>query len=133
MSVFCLSADQTVKHWGDFKSHLERLERETGLVLASEIRAALASGHKQLWGWNDSAILGVAVTEIIQTPKGPCCWIYGAAGTESQKGQIDAILASIETWARSIGCSRVMLQGRKGWRRRLKGYSDVGIVLEKEF
>ena len=133
MSVFCLSADETVRYWSDFKHHLERLEREGGLVLASEIRADLAASRKQLWGWKGDDILGVAVTQIIQTPKGPCCWIYGAAGTESQKGQIDAIMASIEAWAQSIGCSRVMLQGRHGWRRRLDGYKDVGVILEKEF
>lgn len=133
MSVFALSAAETVRYWEDFKHHLERLERESGLVLASEIRTHLATGTKQLWGFKEGVVLGIAVTEILQTPKGPCCWIYGAAGTETTKGQIDAILASIEAWAKGIGCSRVMLQGRQGWRRRLKGYSDVGVVLEKEF
>lgn len=133
MSVFCLSVDETIKYWGDFKHHLERLERESGLVLAAEIRAHLAAGTKQLWGWKETHILGVAVTEILQTPKGPCCWIYGAAGTESQKGQIDAIMANIEAWARSIGCRRIMLQGRHGWRRRLTGFREAGVVLEKEF
>lgn len=134
MSVFTLGADETVKHWGAFRHHIERLERETGLVLASSIRADLASGHKQLWGWQEPGfIAGVAVTEIVQTPKGPCCWIYGAAGTETTKGQIDAIIASIEAWAKGIGCSRVMLQGRRGWLRRLSEYKQVGIILEKEF
>lgn len=133
MSVFCLSADETVRYWADFRHHIERLERETGLVLASAIRADLAQGRKQLWGFKEGVILGIALTEIIQTPKGPCCWIYGAAGTESRKGQIDAIMTSIEAWARSIGCSRIMLQGRQGWRRRLTGFKEVGVVLEKEF
>jgi hypothetical protein len=133
VSVFSLSADETIKHWPRFRHHLERLERETGLVLASSVRADLATGSKQLWGYEEGDILGVAITEVIQTPKGPCCWIYGACGTESRKGQIDAIIASIEAWAKGIGCSRVMLQGRHGWRRKLDGYKDVGVILEKEF
>lgn len=133
MNVFTLSPDETIRLWPKFRHHLERLEHESGLVLASEIRAHLASGTMQIWGFEEGVILGVAVTEILQTPKGPCCWIYGAAGTESRKGQIDAIMSSIETWARSTGCTRVMLQGRRGWLRKLDGYQQTGVILEKEF
>lgn len=132
MSVFTLSPEETVKHWPEFRHHIERLERETGLVLASSIRADLASGAKQVWGWQEGVITGVAITEVIQTPKGPCCWVYGGVGTETTKGQIDAIIATIEAWAKGIGCSRVMLQGRRGWLRRLSEYKQVGIILEKE-
>lgn len=133
MSVFALSADETIRYWDDFKHHLERLEREGGLVLASAIRADLAQGKKQLWGFKEGVVLGIAVTEVFETPKGKCCQICAACGTESSKGQIDAIIASIEAWAREIGCSRMMLQGRRGWLRRLDGYRQTGVVLEKEF
>jgi hypothetical protein len=134
VSVFSLGPEQIEELWPRFGHHIERLERETGLVLASEVRDGLIASHKQLFGWQEGErILGIAVTEIRQTPKGPCCWVIGAAGTESRKGQIDAIIASIEAWAKGIGCSRVMLEGRRGWLRRLNNYRQVGIVLEKEF
>lgn len=134
MSVFCLGSEQIEPLWHLFGHHLERLEREGGLVLAAEIRRGLVASKKQLWGWQEGElILGIAITEIRNSPKGPVCWVFGAAGTETTKGQIDAIMASIEAWARSTGCCRIMLQGRKGWLRRLKGFEQVGIILEKEF
>ena len=133
MSVFCLGSEQIEPLWPRFAHHVERLERETGLVLATEIRDRLISGHQQLWGWQEGeSILGVAITEVKFDPEGKSCWIFGAAGTESRKGQIDAIIASIEAWASGIGCSRVLLQGRQGWLRRLKGYSQIGIIAERK-
>ena len=70
MSVFCLSCDEIDEHWPKFEHHLLRLEREGGLVLAAKIRADLRDGIKQVWGYQESGqILGIAVTEIFETPK----------------------------------------------------------------
>lgn len=129
MNVFSVAPEHVDDYWPAIRHHVERLERETGLVMASKVREDLCRGLKAIW----IADAGVAITEVFETPKGWCCHIFGAAGTESQKGQIDAIIATIEQWARSIGCTRVTLQGRKGWARRLRDYRQTGIVLEKEF
>ncbi len=133
MSVFCLGPEQTDALWPRYAHHLERLERETGLVLASAIRDDLCAGMKQLWGYQtDERIEGVAITQVYDTPRGKCCEVYGACGTESAPGQIAAIIDEIEKWAGRIGCTRTRLLGRKGWARKLDGYEQTGIILEKE-
>lgn len=133
MSVFCLSAEQTDSFWPEYGHHLERLERETGLVLARSVREDLRAAQKQLWGFQDGAVVtGIAVTQVYETPLGRACECYGAAGTETARGQIDQILSEIERWARAVGCTRMRVVGRRGWKRRLRTYTDTGnVILEK--
>jgi hypothetical protein len=132
MSVFCLSADQIDGLWGELEPHLERLEGH-GVVLASAVRADLKESLKQCWGYQqDGAVLGVAITSLIETPRGRACEVYGAAGTETVRGQIEEIMCEIERWAKSVGCTRVRILGRKGWLRRLKDFRITGYIIEKE-
>jgi hypothetical protein len=133
MRVFCLGADQIDGAWQDFAHHLVRLELESKLLLASALRQDLKDARRQLWGYQDGAgITGVAITEVYDTPAGKACEVVGACGTESARGQIDAILDEIRSWAKGLGCTRVRFGGRPGWKRRLKGFKQVGIILEQE-
>jgi hypothetical protein len=133
VSVFGLNSEQIDDLWPHFGHHIERLERETQLVLAEAIRKDLKSARKQLWGYQDGPVVtGVAITEIYETPRGKCCEVHGACGTESSRGQIEQIMAAIEAWAKDIGCTRVRFGGRHGLKRKLKGFAEVGIILEKE-
>lgn len=133
MSVFCLGPEQIDSLWGEYGHHLERLERETQVVLAESLRQDLKEATKQIWGFQDGqTITGVAITTVSETSRGKLLEVIGAAGTESNHGQIDAVIAHVEQWARDIGCTRVRFGGRRGWSRRLNGYEQVGIILEKE-
>lgn len=124
MNVFCLGPEQIDNLWPLFAHHLERL---TDYFEADEIRASLKDAEKQLWGLQDGPeIVGVAITRVL----GRTCEIVGGAGTADYESMRE-LHKRIETWARDIGCSRMRLQGRKGWIR-LLGYSQTGIVAEKE-
>lgn len=131
MTVFCLGAEQTESLWPEYAHHLERLELR-GDCLAIDIRDDLQHARKQLWGYQqDGRVLGVAITRIAETPRGRVCEIYGAAGTETVRGQLDEIMNEIERWAADVGCTRVRICGRKGWLRRLHGFHQTGIIMEK--
>lgn len=131
MSVFCLSADQIEGLWGEYAHHLDRLALR-GDCLPEAIREDLRASRKQLWGYQlDGKILGVAITGLLDTPRGLTCEIYGAAGTESVPGQIDQIMREIENWMAVMGCTRLRILGRKGWLRRLNGFRQTGIIMEK--
>jgi len=58
--------------------------------------------------------------------------IYGGAGTESMRGQIDEVMTEVQRWAQELGCKRIRILGRKGWLRRLKGFRLAGYIIEKE-
>jgi hypothetical protein len=132
MNVFCLGPEQIDSLWDEYAHHLERLELR-GDCLAIDIRDDLRFARKQLFGYQqDGKVLGVAITRIADTPRGRMCEIYGAAGTELVRGQIDEIMNEIERWAAAIGCTRVRICGRKGWLRRLNGFQQTGIIMEKQ-
>ncbi len=132
MSVFCLGAEQIDALWSEYGQHLERLELH-GDCLALGIRADLKASTKQLWGYqHDGKVLGVAVTSVIETPHGRACEIYGGVGTETARGQIDEVMREIERWAAAMGCKRIKILGRKGWLRRLNGFRQTGIIMEKQ-
>jgi hypothetical protein len=104
---------------------MERL----GYIGADELRDELRLAKKQLWGLQEGpAIRGICITRIA----GKCCEIYAAAGRQSKPGQILELYEHIERWARDIGCDRMRVIGRKGWLRMLAGYSQTGIILEKD-
>jgi hypothetical protein len=130
VSVFCLGAEQIDGLWDELSPHLFRLERH-GHIDAEEVRDDLKASRKQLWGYQDGAkIAGIAITRI--TKRG-VCEIYGAAGTQTKPGQIQEVHDAIERWAKEINCTKLRLQGRRGWLRVLKGYAQTKeIILEKE-
>jgi hypothetical protein len=124
VNVFCLGADQIDRLWDRFAHHLDRL---TDYLNPEEIRLELKDAEKQLWGLQDGEdIVGVAITRIT----GRTCEVVGAAGAAPYEAMRE-LHQAIEEWAREIGCSRMRLQGRKGWIK-LLGYTQTGIVAEKE-
>lgn len=128
MNVFCLGPEQIDSLWDLYSHHVYRMER-LGFLGADELRDELKLAKKQLWGIQDGApILGICITRLC----GKCCEIYAAAGTQTKRGQIIELYNHIEQWARDIGCTRMRVIGRKGWMRMLAGYSQAGIILEKE-
>jgi hypothetical protein len=128
-AVFTLQSNEIERNWGLIAPHLERVGSDfPDDIDIPAILGDLIAARKQLWGYHDGiAITVIAVTEV----QHPVCWLRVCVGTETWRGQIEAGLAAIEAWAKSIGCERVKLVGRMGWRRRLHSYRQIGIVLEK--
>lgn len=131
MSVFCLGPEQIDSLWPEFGHHLERYERE-GWEFAEKIREDLKLADKQLFGYQTDRILGIAVTQIFETPRGKCCEWYAVISDGGKAEHFAAVKTEIERWAKSIGCTRMRLQGRRGWLKRMTDYTQTGIVMEKE-
>ena len=91
----------------------------------ADVLDLVISGHAQLWA-NEGA---AGVTQLVPTPIANICryWLGG--------GEMDALKAldePIEAWAREQGCTRIEIQGRRGWERALRGYRHRGVVLTRE-
>lgn len=126
MNCFCLGADQIDPLWDELAPHLYRLER-AGYVSAKEIRESLRDMRMQAWGLQDGQkIAGVVITKIC----GTTCEVVGGVGSAPYEAMRE-LHREIETWARTKGCQRMRLMGRKGWLRVLN-YTQTGIVAEKE-
>lgn len=95
-----------------------------------QVRESAKASRQQVWGLQDAEkVHGICITEILATPSGLTCLIVGAAGSAPTTLQ-ERLHDEIARWAKSIGCTRMRLQGRRGWLRRLK-YRQTAIVGEK--
>ncbi len=93
-----------------------------------DVAAGIAEGHFQMFCGGDS----IAITEINEYPKAKDCHVFLAGGNLQE---LEVVTARIEQWARSIGCTRVTLAGRKGWERTFlaeRNYRPRWYVMAKE-
>lgn len=79
----------------------------------------------QLWSGEKSAM----VTEIEHYPNFRVCRIFLAGGDMTELLEMEK---DITKWAKSKGCNKIQIAGRKGWERVLKEYKKQFVVLNKD-
>jgi hypothetical protein len=90
---------------------------------ALEVFEKVGRGDAQLFDATGSVI----VTELLKEQDGLVCKIWLAAG------ELEPLLTRHEdicAWARSIGCSRMRISGRRGWIKFLPSYRETAVVME---
>ena len=100
------------------------LARSEGGYAFDDVVKELESGLMQFW----PAQKGCAVTQILAMPQRKILHVFLAGGDLEQL--IDMI-ESVSDWGRAQGCSAMTMSGRKGWSRRLPGWSETAITMEK--
>lgn len=102
-----------------------------GLYTEESLRIGLATGEMQLWCAEENGEMTMAlVTEISVFPARKQCTLMFIGG-----GALDQclpFLETIEAWARENGCERIVVDGRRGWLRKLKNYFERNVVLVKD-
>lgn len=87
---------------------------------------AIESSAAQFWPLPNAAI----VTTVDTHPTGFKVlhgWLSG--GDLNEIVQFEPLIVK---WAKEIGCNRVTLAGRKGWRRAMPGYTEMATILGKD-
>jgi hypothetical protein len=86
------------------------------------------SGRVQFWPGNNAAI----ITEIVDYAGGEKV-IQGLWATGDLDEMVEHIIPFVEDWARSIGCTSVLIESRPGWERVLKsaGYERFSVTVRK--
>lgn len=111
------------------RHHVEAaLEYSGGTHGIEDIAEGLKSGRFQLWPANNSVI----VTEIIVYPRLKNLHFFLAGGDLDELRLMQPL---VESWGKSMGCTRVSLAGRKGWAKtflRDEGYKPKWFVLSKD-
>ena len=83
----------------------------------------------QLFIFKDSELLSAWVTTIENSGSHKWLRVMWAGGKEMEKWK--HYLNSIEQWAKSLGCDRSVIYGRKGWAKVLPDYKQTAVILEK--
>jgi hypothetical protein len=118
------------------KEHLERLRHHVEAALEysggthnfEDITQMVEKQQLQLWPAKDSVVL----TEIIVYPRLKNLHYFLAGGDLDELSRMRPL---IESWGKSLGCTRVTLAGRRGWQKSFlkdEGYSPQWSVLAKE-
>lgn len=95
----------------------EAIAAAGGLYTPESIEQAVRAGRMQLWRAPDDT--AVVVTQIGHYPEAKVLWVLLAAG------ELNAVMALQDTvafWARAMGCSRIVMDGRAGWDKVLPQY-----------
>ena len=107
---------------------VDALEYSAGTHTFDDIAAGVMNNRYQLWPGNSSAV----VTEVIVYPQLKNLHYFLAGGNLDELKQMRP---QIESWGKSVGCTRVTLAGRKGWERTFlkdEGYEPQWFILSKE-
>jgi len=110
--------------------HLHRLRHhvEAALEYSGGTHHFVKDSRLQVWPANESIVL----TEIIVYPRLKNLHYFLAGGDLDELSRMRPL---IESWGKSIGCTRVTLAGRRGWQKSFlqdEGYSPQWSVLAKE-
>ena len=111
------------------RHHVEAaLEYSGGTHHFADVRKMVEQNKLQLW----PALNSVVLTEIIVYPRLKNLHYFLAGG---DLDELSRMRPMIESWGKSLGCTRVSLAGRRGWAKTFlkdEGYSPQWTVLAKE-
>jgi hypothetical protein len=99
-----------------------------------DIRKHLKERGMQLWCVFGHGIPKAAcVTEVLGYPRRKVALVRLLAGG-GLDSWLDLLPEVLEIWAKDMGCTRLRISGRRGWRRRLEpmGYRFLCETVEKE-
>ena len=117
------------------REHLERLRQHVEAALEysggthqfEDVLEMVEKNQLQVWPATQSIVL----TEIIVYPRLKNLHYFLAGG---DLNELSRMRPMIESWGKSIGCTRVSLAGRRGWAKTFlkdEGYSPQWTVLAK--
>lgn len=94
----------------------------------------LALVRLEMFAWvvvdEQARLVAVVLAEVRDYPRAKVCRLVGCAGRDRKKWL--PLLAVIEHWAASIGCTQMHAEARKGWAGELPDYRLTHVLLEKD-
>jgi len=118
-----------LEHLERLRQHVEAaLEYSGGTHHFDDVVEMVKDSRLQVWPATESIVL----TEIIVYPRLKNLHYFLAGG---DLDELSRMRPMIESWGKSVGCTRVTLAGRRGWAKTFlqdEGYSPQWSVLAKE-
>jgi hypothetical protein len=122
--------DKAAEAWPFGEQFVKAAIERADFCDVQRVRSDVLSGTALLWLAADGkTVIGAGVTQLVEGNAGRVCEII-AWGAESQR-RCAPLLETIHEYARSEGCVKTRLIGRKGWARALPAYKIRALIMEK--
>lgn len=129
--LVCVDPQRIHDIWPHVSPLLRAACFRTGLNAFSDIETDVLGGSSLLWiAWNGHGIEAAAATVLINSEIGKVCVITVCGGSGMKRWL--PLIGQIENYAKSEGCTRVRIYGRKGWLRVLDDYEQKHLIMDKE-
>ena len=109
----------------------KRLDRALGVAgnthSPADVAEAVAEGRMQSWTRGDSLV----VTEVLEYPRTKALNVFLAVGNLEE---VLDLIPDMAAFGREHGCTRMRMQGRKGWARvlpRIGWKEDKQVIYER--
>jgi hypothetical protein len=130
---FCVPRDRAADFWPHVEKLIDKAYKFADEPMPTDLVDQLSRGERQLWiAWDGRRVIAAALTRIVQLRSCRACHLSSLGGIEGERGRWVHLISLIESFAEQEGCTRVLIEGRKGWKRILKRYRHVRTVLELE-
>ena len=130
IALSALQSDKIEDKWNEIEPFVKRVLLKIDLYYTVDyIKESLLRAEMQLWtSLEGTQIKSICITQIKIHPK------YKFLEIIIHAGQLESVdhLKQIEFWAKSQGCTKIKLTGRRGWKRALPDYKEKLVKLEKE-
>lgn len=128
--LHCVAPELIEAIWPIAEPFVARSYKHNFQRVPDELATELAQGTKLLWlACEGQRVLGAIVTMLFDTIEGRALKMLECGGDEMAAWM--HLHERIEQYAKNEGCSRVLIEGRRGWARQLPDYRMIAVVLEK--
>ena len=98
-----------------------------------DILRHLTQGDWRLWvAIEENTAVAAMTVQFVYYPRDKVCRIVTIGGDRLYEWFTPENQEQLESWARSEGCSHIDLFGRKGWRKVLRDFEEVEILMRKK-
>lgn len=124
--LVCVPPERVAEMWPHARAYIKAAIDRTGLSKFEDIEREILGNRQLLWlAWDGATIKSVASTAV----EDDALVIVACGGTDSS-GWL-SLISQIEDYAKSIGCRRTRIYGRRGWVKLLPEYQTRHVILER--
>lgn len=134
MKISAVLPDHIPAIWPMVEPMLQKaLNENPGLYTTDDLKQDLLTGTQSLWiMYNQGEIDAACTARIAQYPIGRVLCVEWLGG-ERMAAWLEEALEMLEVYAADMGCDRVEVYGRKGWKILKKyGWRDSAAIYRKE-
>lgn len=117
--------------WPAARPLIEKAYKDGDQIVPPNVLYDLVKGRRLLWLAvdEDKNILAAMLTQLFEMVSGKMCKMQECGGAQMHEWK--HLRKRIEDYARAEGCTRVLIEGRPGWKRVMSDYEQIAVVLEK--